>query len=140
MNRKLVGILMTLAVSLLVSVPNTYAQNVTQATVPFAFTIGRSEMPAGTYTIRHISPSVIAVRDSDTGKSVLTLVRPESAGKSSGNPKLLFNKYGNKYFLSQVSPGFGSSPMQLPTSQLERELRIAATRSAPEQTVIAAKR
>ena len=140
MNRKLVGILMLLAVSLLVSVPNTYAQNVTQATVPFAFTIGRSEMPAGTYTISHISPSVIAVRDSDTGKSVLTLVRPESAGKSDGNPKLLFNKYGNKYFLSQVSPGFGSSPMQLPTSQLERELRIAATRSAPEQTVIAAKR
>jgi hypothetical protein len=139
MNRKLVGILMTLAVTLLVSVPNTYAQDITKATVPFAFTVGRSEMPAGTYTISHISPAVIAVRDSNTGKSVLTLVRPESAGKDA-TPKLLFNKYGNKYFLSQVSSGFGSSPLQLPTSQLEKELRIAVTRGAPEQTVIAAKR
>lgn len=140
MNRKLVGILMTLAVSLLVSVPNTYAQNVATATVPFAFTVGQSEMPAGTYTISHLSPAVIAVRDTKTGKSVMSLVRPESSGKSDATPKLLFNKYGDKYFLSRVSPGFGSSPMQLPTSGLERELRIAATRGAPEQTVIAAKK
>jgi hypothetical protein len=140
MNRKFVGILMTLAVSLLVSVPNTYAQNVATATVPFAFTVGRSEMPAGTYTISHISPAVIAVRDRNTGKAVMSLVRPEWAGNSDGTPKLLFNRYGDKYFLSRVSPGFGSSPMQLPTSDLERELRIASARSAPEPTVIAAKK
>lgn len=140
MNRKLIGILMTLALSLLISVPVTYAQNVATANVPFAFTVGRSEMPAGTYTIRHLSPSVIAVMDGNTGKSVLTLVRPESAGNSDATPKLVFNKYGDKYFLSRVSPGFGSTPMQLPTSGLERELRIAANRSAPEQTVITAKK
>ena len=51
MNRNLIGLLTIGALLLLVSVPNTYAQNVTTATVPFAFTIGRSEMPAGTYTI-----------------------------------------------------------------------------------------
>lgn len=140
MNRKLVGILMILAASLLVSVPNTYAQDVTTATVPFAFTVGRSELPAGTYTISHVLPDVIAVRDRNTGKALMTLIRPEWPGKSDGTPKLLFNKYGNKYFLSRVSPGSGASPMQLPTSQLERELRIASTRSAPEETVIAAKK
>jgi hypothetical protein len=139
MNRNLVGILITLALSLLVSVPNTYAQTVTTATVPFAFVVGRSEMPAGTYTISPVSQSVIAIRDRNTGKGVLSFVRPEWAGNSDGTPKLEFNKYGSKYFLSRVSPGFGHNAMQLPTSNLERELRIASARGTPEQTVVAAK-
>jgi len=140
MNRNLVGILITLAVSLLVSVPNTYAQSVTTATVPFAFTVGESEMPAGTYTISHVSQSVIAIRERNTGKGVLSFVRPEWAGNSDRTPKLVFNKYSSKYFLSRVSPGFGNNPMQVPTSKLEREQRIASTRGAPEQEVVAAKK
>lgn len=140
MNRNLVGILITLAVSLLVSVPNTYAQTLTTATVPFAFTVGGSEMPAGTYTIRSVSQSVIAIRDRNTGKAVLSFVQPEWAGNSDGTPKLVFNKYGNRYFLSRVSPGFGGNAMQVPISKLERELRIASTRGAPGQEVVAAKK
>jgi hypothetical protein len=138
MNRNLVGILITLAMSLLVSVPNIYAQ--TTATVPFAFTVGGSEMPAGTYTIRPVSQSVIAIRDRNTGKAVLSFVQLEWAGNSDGTPKLVFNKYGNRYFLSRVSPGFGGNAMQVPISKLEREVRIASTRGAPESEVVAAKK
>lgn len=137
MNRNIVGILITLAVSLLISVPNTYAQSVT-TTVPFAFTVGRSEMPAGTYIISPVSQSVIAIRDRNTGKGVLSFVRPEWRGNSDSTPKLVFNKYGSRYFLSQVRRGFGSDVMRLPTSKLERELRIASTRDVSEQNAVVA--
>jgi hypothetical protein len=138
MNRNLIRVLTIGALLLLVSIPNTYAQTTVRATVPFAFTVGKTEVPAGTYTINPISPSVIAIRDRNTGKGVLSLVRPERPGSNDGTPKLVFNKYGSRYFLSQVSRGFGSDVVQLPTSKLEKELRIASARSAPEQKVIAA--
>ncbi len=137
MKRNLIWVLTIEALLLLVSIPNTYAQTTVRATVPFAFTVGKAEVPAGTYTINTISPSVITIRDR-TGRGILSLVRPERPGSNDGTPKLLFNKYGSRYFLSQVSRGFGSDIMQLPTSKLEKELRIASARSAPEQRMIAA--
>jgi hypothetical protein len=140
MNRNLVGILIAVAASLLISVPNTYAQTVTMATVPFAFTVGQSEMPAGTYTITPVSDSAIVIRDSNTAKGVVSLVRSELANRGDVTPKLVFNRYGGKYFLSQVSPGFGHGVMQLPASKLEKELRIASTHGiTPQKAVVAAK-
>lgn len=143
MTRNIVGILTILAISLVIGLPNTYAQNAVMASVPFAFTVGGSDMPAGTYSISPVSDTVIAIRDRNTGKSVMSLTRHEWAG-SDGTPKLVFHKYGNKYFLSQVSRGFGSAPMQLPTSkqerELARELQIARTGEKTEtKTIVATK-
>lgn len=140
MKHNLIGILITLAVSLLISVPITHAQTATTATIPFAFTVGQTEMPAGTYTISRESDSAIVIRDSNTAKGVLSLFSSEQAGSSDDTPKLVFNKYGNKYFLSLVSRGFGSAVMQLPTSKLEKEVRLASTHGAQGQkAVVAAK-
>ena len=144
MARNVVWTLITLALSLVIGLPNTYAQNGVTATVPFAFTVGGNDMPAGTYTISSVSDSVIAIRDRDSRTGVLSLVRPEWAGSSDGTPKLVFHKYGNKYFLSQVSRGFSNALMQLPTSkperELQRELQIARTGGRPEtETIVATK-
>lgn len=140
MIRNFVGILIALAVSLLISVPNTYAQTVTKATVPFAFTVGQSEMPAGTYTISSVSDSAIVIRNSNTAKGVVSLFLSEQASSSDGIPKLVFNRYGDKYFLSQVSPGSGHGVMRLPASKLEKEVRIASIHGgSPHKAVVAAK-
>ena len=137
MNRNLIRVLTIGTLLLLVSIPNTYAQTTLKATVPFPFTVGKTEVPAGTYTINSISQSVIAIRD-HAGRSFFSVVIPERPARKDGTPKLVFNKYGNKYFLSQVSRGLGSNVMQLPTSKLEKELRIANAHSATEQKMIAA--
>jgi hypothetical protein len=50
----------------------------------------------------------------------------------------VFNRYGDKYFLSQVSRGFGGGVMQLPTSKLEKEVRIASS-NVTRKVVVAAK-
>jgi hypothetical protein len=140
MKRKSIGILTTVVFLLSISVLSTYAQTTAKAAVPFAFLVGHTEMPAGTYVISPVSPSVIAIRDADTGKVVMSLVRAERAGGSDDLPKLVFSKYGSRYFLSQVSRGYGSDVMQLPTSKLERELQIANAGSVTEQKTIVAKK
>ena len=140
MKRNSIGILTTVAFLLLISVLNTYAQTTAKAAVPFAFTVGHTEMPAGTYVISPVSSSVIAIRDAYTGKGVLSFVRAERAGSSDDLPKLVFSKYGSRYFLWQVSRGYGSDVMQLPTSKLEREMQIANAGSVTEQKTIVAKK
>jgi hypothetical protein len=97
-------------------------------------------MPAGTYEISPLARATIVIRDSKTAKSVVTLVRPEQARSGDSTSKLVFNKYGDKYFLSQVSRGFGGGVIQLPTSKLEKEVQMANTRGVPQQkAVVAAK-
>ena len=137
MKRNRFGILTTLTLALLISVPLS-AQTTAKATIPFDFTVGQTRMPAGTYEFNTLSHGVISIRDSKTAKSILSLVNSQEPSRAHSTPKLVFHRYGNKYFLSQVSRGHGGAVVQLPTSKLEDELRIAGS-SVPDNTVIAAK-
>jgi len=136
MKRNLFGILTTLTLALLTSVPLS-AQTIAKATVPFDFTVGQTRMPAGTYEISPLSHAIV-IRDSKTAKSILSLFNSEEASRGDSTPKLVFHRYGDKYFLSQVSRGHGGAVMQLPTSKLEEEVRIAGS-TVPQKTVVAAK-
>jgi len=137
MKRNVFGILTTLMLALLISVPLS-AQTIATATVPFDFTVEQTQMPAGTYLISPLGHDAILVRDSKTAKSVASVFRWEDAGKGDSTPKLVFHRYGDKYFLSQVSRGKGNGAMQLPISKLEKEVQIASS-SVPQKTVVAAK-
>ena len=136
MKRNLFGILTTLTLALLISVPLS-AQTIAKATVPFDFRVGQTQMPAGTYEISPLSHAIY-IRDSKTAKGVLSLFNWEEPSRGDSTPKLVFHRYGDKYFLSQVSRGNGGAVMQLPTSKLEEEVRIAGS-GVPEKTVVAAK-
>ena len=136
MKRNLFGILTTLTLALLISVPLS-AQTIAKATVPFDFTVGQTRMPAGAYEISPLSHAIL-IRDRKTAKSVLSLFNSEEPSRGDSTPRLVFHRYGDKYFLSQVSRGNGGAVMQLPTSKLEEEVRIAGS-SVPQKTVIAAK-
>lgn len=137
MKRNLFGILTTLTFALLISVPLS-AQTIATANVPFDFTVGQTQLPAGTYDISPLAHGAIVIRDGKTAKSVASIFRWEDARKGDSATKLVFHKYGDKYFLSQVARGNGNGVMQLPTSKLEEEVRIASS-SAPQKAVVAAK-
>ena len=140
MKRNLItGILTTLTLLLLISVPSTYAQATIEATVPFNFMVGKAEMPAGTYTINRLSSSAIEIKGSTTKKSAVSIVWSEGPSGSDSAAKLVFNRYGDSYFLSQVTRGSGANVMQLPTSKLEQEQRIASTSGPSGQKVVAAR-
>src|SRR5687767_13840604 len=78
------------------------AQGPLKATIPFDFTIGSKSFTPGTYLLRPaVMQSVLAVQSVDGKSGAMTLTRPVQASKMS-SARLIFNRYGDQYFLSQV--------------------------------------
>ena len=75
-----------------------------RANVKFDFRIGDRFYPAGEYRIESISwhSDVLRIgRISDANKSEFILANPSNAGRSQ-TPRLVFEKYGEDYFLTKL--------------------------------------
>jgi hypothetical protein len=139
MKRNLIGTLSLVVVSLLLNVNGAYGQSMEQANVPFAFHVGSSQLPAGRYTIRvdHLS-GLAMIRNSTTSATVLSLGLLESPGSKSG--KLVFQRFGNRYFLNQIWGEEGSMGLRFRAPRAEIKLEIASEPSpSPKQVEIALK-
>lgn len=123
MKRNLIGTLSLVALSLLLNVTGASAQAVAKADVPFAFTVGAKQLPAGRYTIMTDGQATVTIQSYETGKSILSLARTELPGK--GSSKLVFHNLGNQFFLSQVWGAEGRAGLVIPVSKLEKEMRMA---------------
>jgi len=95
-----------------------------KATVPFSFTVGDQTLPSGTYSIGSgvNPPYVLAIRNSDKNVSILTLARPDQDNHASDNT-LVFHRYGNQYFLSQIRSDGASMNIHFPTSKAEKRAK-----------------
>jgi hypothetical protein len=134
------GILAIVTLSLLISVPIMSAQAIATASVPFAFTVENTEMSAGSYVITSVSDSAIAVINRSKGTVVISLFHSEQPENNDDTTKLVFHRYGDTYFLSQVARGSGETVIQLPISKQESEAQIQNARSgSAREVVIAAK-
>jgi hypothetical protein len=116
------------------------AQSVTlRAKIPFSFVVRGQTLPAGEYAmLPENGPYVIVIQGIDHRAAVGAVVYATS-GRSfrKQTPRLVFNVYGNQYFLSQIWSS-GDQGSQLPMSRSEREL--VAHRHVPSQSVVAALR
>jgi hypothetical protein len=136
MKRNLIGILSLVVLSLLLGATSSYAQSFAKANVPFAFKVGKAQLPAGCYTITTGQQNTIMIRNCNTSAAVLSPARREYPRETSS--KLVFHHLGNQYFLIQIWGVAGSTGMTLPSSQLEKELQVASgPSSAGEEVVIA---
>jgi hypothetical protein len=141
MKHNIYGALAMLAVALMISVPMSQAQSRVRANVPFAFTLEQSSMPAGGYEISSIDEKVISVRNLETGQARLLIASVHVEASQDQHAKLVFHKYGDQYFLSQIWDGSGNDGIELPTSKREKELTMASTNfsDGPETVIIAMK-
>jgi hypothetical protein len=75
-----------------------------RATVPFAFIVENTTLPAGTYIVSILSPHnmMIKVQSADGRKAVLIAAIPARKLDPSNQTKLVFHRFGNEYFLAQV--------------------------------------
>lgn len=76
------------------------------ANVPFEFKVGDKALPAGEYTVRAITAGgdALAIRSPNSG--AVRLSQSIETLKASEKGKLVFHRYGDTYFLSQVwAPG-----------------------------------
>ena len=95
-----------------------------RANIPFDFVIGTKTLPQGTYTVKFLetSPNVLVISGQDNNEGAIALSITVSAEDIEDNsPKLIFHRYGDQYFLSQVWSGAGLVGKELPKSQQERE-------------------
>jgi len=105
-----------------------------QATVPFSFTVGSSTLPAGTYTIGSSmnTSDVLKLSNWEKGVSILTVGRANQS-----NPKradvLVFHKYGDQYFLSQIRSDGASMNVDLTPSKAEAKARKQAEDAAGDE-------
>jgi hypothetical protein len=113
---------LVLAIGLLASIQLTAQTIKLKATVPFDFRMGQVLMTAGEYDVIQSGP-LVTMRSAEgkpTSASYLTL--PASAPVSRGKGSLLFNRYGNDYFLTKVVAPDSSAGRVIPKSKQEKEL------------------
>ena len=109
----------------LLAAASAFAQGSSSLTVqvPFGFHVGNTLLPSGEYRVEaDAGPGVVRLRSSDCKSAAMILSHPVSTRYNDGPAKLVFTKYGDQYFLSQVwgrGPGVGR---ELPTSRREREV------------------
>ncbi len=80
-----------------------HAQGAAQAVsvnVPFGFEIGSKHMAPGKYTISRSMNDILEIRT--RSDAALLLTHGEQSYKPTANSKLVFDRYGDHYFLRQV--------------------------------------
>ena len=90
--------------------------------IPFAFHVHDAALPAGSYTVEEFKTTgTVLITNNETGKAILTLA-PANRSGSPEESKLVFNKYGDRYFLSELwFAGKGAGDC-VPMGKLEREV------------------
>lgn len=107
--------------------------------IPFAFMAGGTHLPAGHYYVYHPGDPYLVVIEKDDGRArAMTYVHPSAIDADKSSTKLVFNKYGDQYFLSQVWTENDPQVHHCFKCRMERELMAQA--SKPQVVVIAAKR
>ena len=84
-----------------VSLP-AHAQSASSVTVnvPFGFEIGSKHLAPGHYTISRPLTDIIQIRSNSTGALLVT--HDGQSTKATKTSKVVFDKYGDQYFLRQV--------------------------------------
>jgi len=116
----------TLLILALVALPglvNAQSRHVIKADVPFAFVVNGKTMPAGECTIETRGDGTPYLWISSGNQGLFAIPHRSDSLKPSDETKLVFNRYGDRYFLSEISREGESRGYQLPAGKLERELR-----------------
>jgi hypothetical protein len=118
---KRIPIVALITLASLVSAGNVLAQSrEVRATVPFNFSVGNKLLPAGNYTFISEKQDQILIRSSDQSQfAVLTRTADENPTTWTDG-KLIFNKYGDQYFLSEVLCSTAALNVDIPASKTER--------------------
>jgi hypothetical protein len=129
-------VLMVVGVALVTAVAAN-AQNRVAADIQFEFMVGDKVLPAGSYIVSPASSGgdALMIRSRDSKKSAIRLTNSVQAKLNKTNPRLVFHRYGQNYFLAQVWTG-DSTGRQLTKSHKEKsiqqELRAIAPKTNPD--------
>ena len=139
MYKHVYRVLIALTLFAVLMVPATQAQSIIlQAEIPFDFAVGNNWLPAGEYQVtKPNSHGVILIQSQDARSSAHAMTIGGQAGKTGHVGKLVFNRYGEQYFLSKIWAPGSDTGRELSKCRLEREV-AAQSRVKPAATAVAA--
>jgi len=137
MKRQVINLVSLL--TLLLVAGSAIAQTVhVSADIPFSFVVGSKTYPAGAYSIATMSDrdsKVLLLRAADGNASMAIFSNAAENLTPADKTKLVFNRYGNQYFLSQVWLSGEARGHQLLKSNREKEVSKAMALSLPRERV-----
>lgn len=101
-----------------------------KADIPFQFYAGTAELPAGEYVLRMLDNSnlrIMEISSADGATAALFQVQDARANSAPRKGELIFNKYGDLYFLTSVFDQGNPDGSELPKSQYEKRVSQAGT-------------
>lgn len=107
------------------------------ADIPFKFTVCQKQLPAGKYAVRPIStanPRLLLVRGKDGSAAEIVCTQDVQSSKVATQGKLIFNRYGDEYFLSEMWFAGQKTGNQLVKTEAEEGL-LAARKKREKVTV-----
>ena len=112
-----------------------------RASIPFDFTVRGRSLPAGEYEITRISDeaSGLLIRNVDRKHEAVFETEPVYNRKLARNDELVFHRYGESYFLSEILTASEDRGEELTPSHAERKLQreVARNQMAPETVTVA---
>src|SRR5712671_2533125 len=97
--------------------------------IPFQFHAGNTKLPAGKYRIHMLDDSdltVMEITSADGSTSALFQVQESDANSAPAKSELIFNKYGNRYFLAKLFDEGNPSGSKVVESRYEKQMSKAA--------------
>jgi len=109
-----------------------------EVNIPFQFHAGNAKLPPGKYLIHmldHSDLTVMEISSADGSTSALIEVQDTEANSAPAENKLIFNKYGNRYFLAKVFDEGNPSGSKVAESRYEK--RVSQTGTPAQEHVSA---
>lgn len=100
-----------------------------EGNIPFPFYVGNTKLPPGKYVIQTVDNTdlkVMEIRSADDSTTALFDVYVAEANQTPSKSELIFNKYGNRYFLEELFDEGSPSGTKVIESRYEKRVSQAA--------------
>lgn len=98
-----------------------------KATIPFDFTVGKTKLPAGEYTVTSTFGShVLQIRDAEQRLQATVITMPSNRRANPSESHLTFRVHGTRHYLAATWDGASGVGRELMKTAAEREAEMAA--------------
>lgn len=130
-GRQMLSLFIVFVFALMIYPSRAHAQviDTLEANIPFQFQAGDAVLPAGSYSIRMVEDSglkFMQITSRNDSSSAHFRVNETDLSSAPKNSELIFNKYGDHYFLAQVFDEGDPSGSEVVESSYEQKISKAA--------------
>jgi hypothetical protein len=127
LRHQLLAIFVAPILALMLHPTNAHAQIIgdLMVSIPFQFHVGSSRLPPGKYVIHMLDSNdltVMEISSADGSISALFNVQSAQANQAPAKSELIFNKYGNRYFLAELFDEDNADGSRVVESRYEKRM------------------